>query len=248
MECRLFLSTISDFAPQLARSYGTGLEMAEFCYGGNLDQNYAVYEPICRGKMEGVQQFWFHGPFAELCPAAIDPLVRQVTARRYEQAVQEALNHGIRRIVLHGGFVPQVYDPQWFVSEAVKFWRQELPKFPAEVTIALENVMEPEPSLLTELVRQVDDPRLRLCLDVGHANLSGLPPLDWIAPMAPWLCHVHLHNNDGMTDWHRELDQGDIPMRAVLEAMGDLCPEATWTIETQDGRRSLEWLGKEGFL
>ncbi len=53
----------------------------------------------------------------------------------------------------------------------------------------------------------VDDPRFGLCLDVGHANtrVSETPPLDWIAPMAPWLRHVHLHNNDGDWDLHDAL-------------------------------------------
>ncbi len=245
---RLFLSTISPFAPGLASTYGLGLELADFCTASNLDQDFAACDAACRSKMAGVEQFWFHGPFAELCPAAIDPLIRKVTAKRYRQAIQTALDHGIHRVVLHGGFVPQVYFPQWFVPEGIKFWKMLLQTLPDSLTIALENVMEPDPDLLLALVQGVDDPRLGLCLDVGHANLTGVPPLEWILPMAPWLRHVHLHNNDGHSDQHQELDQGTIPMRVVLETLTDRCPDATWTMETQDGRRSLQWLEKEGLL
>ena len=55
---------------------------------------------------------------------------------------------------------------------------------PADMTLALENVMEPSPETLVSIAAQIDDPRLGLCLDVGHANtcVSETPPMDWIVP------------------------------------------------------------------
>ncbi len=38
------------------------------------------------------------------------------------------------------------------------------------MTVCLENVLEPEPRLLTAIMGAVCDPRLRICLDLGHAN------------------------------------------------------------------------------
>ena len=52
-------------------------------------------------QMAGIDRFWFHAPFAELCPAAIDPKVRQVTMERYRQAVATAQSLGICRLVIH---------------------------------------------------------------------------------------------------------------------------------------------------
>ncbi len=106
---------------------------------------------------------------------------------------------GIRRLVIHGGFVPQVYFPEWYVEQSVWFWREFLRQLPPDMTIALENVMEPEPRLLAEIARRGGRSPVGLCLDVGHANtfVSRVPPLEWVAPMAPWLRHVHLHNNAG---------------------------------------------------
>ena len=102
-------------------------------------------------------------------------------------------------MVCHGGFIPHVYYPEWYVEQSVLFWRALLDKLPENMTIALENVMEPSPETLVQIASGVDDPRLGLCLDVGHANtcVSDTPPLEWIAPMSPWLRHVHLHNNLG---------------------------------------------------
>ena len=124
-------------------------------------------------------------PFAELCPASIDPKVRAVTALRYRQAVEMATSLGISRLVIHSGFIPLVYFPEWFVEQSVVFWREFLREIPAGITIALENVMEPGPEMLVEIVRQVEDPRLGLCLDVGTpiAGFPRRPP--WIG-LALW--------------------------------------------------------------
>ena len=118
------------------------------------------------------------------------------------------------------------------------------------LTLALENVMESSPETLVQIAAGVDDPRLSLCLDVGHANtcVSTTPPLDWVAPMSPWLRHVHLHNNEGDTDLHQPLGEGSIPMEAVLDAVLRAAPEATFTIENQDCLPSLVWLAEKGYI
>ena len=110
-----------------------------------------------------------------------------MTILRYRQAMEMAASLGISRLVIHSGFIPLVYFPEWFVEQSVVFWREFLEETPEGITIALENVMEPGPEMLVEIVRQVQDRRLGLCLDVGHANsrVSKTPVVDWVAPMAP---------------------------------------------------------------
>lgn len=247
---RLCLSTIGADCREEALAHGLGLEIAEFCTAANLEQDYAAHLRRARAAMAGLDCFWFHAPFAELCPAAIDPGVRRLTGQRYRQAMDTAAALGIRRVVIHGGFIPMVYFPQWFVEQSVLFWREFLPWVPGDFTLALENVMEPEPSLLTEIVRQVDDPRLGLCLDVGHANTGTFktPPLAWIDPMAPWLRHVHLHNNGGQWDTHSALGEGTVPMETVLERLLERCPQVTFTIENQTCAPSVRWLSERGYL
>ena len=244
---RLYLSGIDGRAAELARENGLGLEIAAFCYAPNLEDRTVV--DAVRRDMAGVERFWFHAPFAELAPCAIDPLVRQVTEKRYCQAADMARDLGVRQLVIHGGFVPQVYFPEWYVEQSVLFWREFLRQLPQDMTIALENVMEPQPRLLVEIARQVDDPRLGLCLDIGHANtfVSRVPPLEWVAPMAPWLRHVHLHNNAGHDDLHDPLGQGTMAMEQVLDTILELCPAATFTLENQDCGPSLAWLREHGY-
>ena len=245
---RLYLSGIDSRAAELARENGLGLEIAAFCYAPNLEDP-AVLSAV-RSDMAELDRFWFHAPFAELAPCAIDPLVRDAALHRFRQTIETAQALGVTRLVVHGGFIPLVYFPEWFVEQSVLFWRELLADVPESMVLAVENVMEPGPDMLVQIAEQVNDPRLGLCLDVGHANASTskTPPLAWIAPMAPWLRHVHLHNNVGDWDLHDPLGQGDIPMAQVLDTLLDVCPAATYTIENQDCAPSLTWLAEQGYL
>ena len=156
----------------------------------------------------------------------------------------------VKRIVIHDGYVPFVYFPEWFVEQSVAFWRGFLPEVPEDMTIALENVMDDGPDMLAAIMKGVDDPRLGVCLDVGHANttVSKTPPMDWIAPLSPWLRHVHIHNNFGEWDLHNPLGEGNIPMAQVLDQLLTACPAATYTIENMNCAPSLDWLAAHGYL
>lgn len=248
LQGKLFLSGMDENAASLARNWCLGLELTDFCEARKLEEPAAM--EAARARCSGIDSLWLHAPFAELSPCAIDPRVRGVVMLRFRQTAQAALALGIRRIVVHSGYIPLVYFPEWFTARSVEFWREFLRDAPDGLCLALENVMEPGPDMLVQIAAGVDDPRFGLCLDVGHANtrVSETPPLDWIAPMAPWLRHVHLHNNDGDWDLHDALGQGMIPMPDILAALAELSPAADYTIENQNCEPSLRWLCARGYL
>ena len=67
------------------------------------------------------------------------------------QALDAAQALGIRRMVFHGGFIPHVYFPEWYVEQSVLFWRDFLQEVPPDFVLALENVMEPSPDTLVSI-------------------------------------------------------------------------------------------------
>ena len=114
----------------------------------------------------------------------------------------------------------------------------------------VENLLEPEPQLLTAIMEAVHDPRLRICLDLGHANTcaSALPPEDWLRACAPYLSHVHLHNNQGDRDLHAALFDGVMDIAGLLSLLEALSPQATCTLELTQDRPSLDWLVEKHLL
>ena len=165
---QIHLSGMDAYAVQLANKYQCGYEITAFSYAPMLE-DAAAFSRV-EAECEEIGSLWLHAPFAELIPCAIDPNVRANAMARFRQTTALAARLGVRRIVVHGGFIPYVYFPEWYVEQSICFWKEFLADAPDDLLLAVENVMEPGPEMLVEIARGVDDPRLGLCLDVGHAR------------------------------------------------------------------------------
>ena len=243
---QLFLSTIADDAVQTAREFGLGVELAQFCLAENMDKTPPDVQASLDAALE-VPRRVFHAPFAELCPAAIDPLVREVAKRRFLQAAALAKRYGAEKMVVHSGFIPLVYYPEWFAPQSAAFWREFLNDV-GGLTLCVENVMETSPDALRQIAEQVNDPRLRICFDVGHAFCQSGDLAPWLDALAPYSSHVHLHNNHGTFDEHLGLPDGTLDIAALIRQLEALAPQATYTLEVRSARASVEWLLEEGLL
>lgn len=245
---RVYLSTIDPQAGDLARKYGLGLEIAEFCTAWNMDEFFPQTDALVRQTLRQVPNRLLHGPFNELFPCAVDPLARELARTRFAQALKLAADYGAKKLILHGGYCPRLYYPCWYTEQSVLFWREFLEDRQTGCVICLENVLEDTPELLLDIVRQVDDPRLRLCLDVGHANAySSVSAADWMVRSAPWLSHTHFHNNDGTRDTHSGLTRGTLNIPELLAALPD---GVSATLELpqigDDVHKLLEWIRTPG--
>ena len=245
---KVYLSTIDPQAHVLAKEQGLGIEIAEFCTAWNMDEKFDEVGPAVEEKAKCADRFVLHAPFNELFPCAIDPKARELAAYRYRQAISLAKRYGAKKVVIHGGYNPWSYYPVWYTEQSVLFWKDFLKEDPG-VEIVLENVLETEPEMLLDIIRGVDDPRIRMCLDVGHVNAySKIPVMDWLERCGPYISHFHIHNNDGSWDTHSALKEGTIPMKALLERACEICDDPTFTLELTDCGGSLRWMEEEGLL
>lgn len=235
-----------------AKKYGLGLELAEYCISDNLDRDFAATDETIRGKLPGFESVVLHAPYNELYPSAIDPKAVELARYRYDQCYAIAERYPVSKIVIHSGYVPMIYYPVWFVPRSIEFWGQFLADHPGNMQLCIENVMETEPDGLIEIAETINDPRLRLTFDVGHAFVTchgdEKAVFDWLERSAPWLSHFHIHNNVGQWDTHSPLDEGSIPIEKFLHRAIELCPEASFTVECMESERCARWLREKGFL
>ena len=244
----IYLSTIASEAEQVAKEYGVNLEIAEFCTAWNMDEKFDEVDKDVQKKMEGFSKSLLHAPYNELFPCAIDKKARALAAERYRQAIALAKRYGSAKVIIHGGYNPWIYFPVWYTEQSVLFWKEFLQEDPG-VEIVLENVLETEPEWLLDIVKGVDDPRLKLCLDIGHVNAySKIPVMEWLESWAPYISHFHIHNNDSSWDTHNALDDGNIPMKELLLRAEELCPNASFTLELMEDRPSMVWLEENGLI
>ena len=240
-----YISTIASDAENLAKRYSLGLEIAEYCTAYNMDTHFRETDCTVRKMIENMDDVILHAPFNELFPCAIDPKARELAAYRYRQAIDLAKQYGATKVVIHGGYNPFMYHPVWYTEQSILFWNEFLKEDPG-IQIVLENVLEEEPGMLLDVVKTVDDSRLRLCLDVGHVNTyAKAPVMDWLEVCAPYISHFHIHNNMGAGDIHNALDVGNIPMAELLRKADAICPDATFTLEVMEAAPSINWLLEE---
>ena len=246
---KIYLSTIDENSHTVAKEYGLGIEIAEFCTPWFLDTEFDQIDPKIKEKLACSDRFVLHAPFSELFPCAIDPKVRAVATERYRQVISVAQSYGIRKIVVHGGYNPRIYFPIWYTEQSAHFWKDFVREIPEGMVFCLENVFEEEPQMLAEIIRQVNDPKIRMCLDTGHVNAySQISVFDWLTECADLIEHFHIHNNDTTYDSHSQLFEGTIPMAELLLAIEETCPSATMTLELIDAKPSVDWLLKEADL
>ena len=244
----IYLSTIADDASKIARKYGLGIEIAEYCTAWNMDDEFTATDASVQVKLDGIERKVLHAPFNELFPCAIDKKARVLAADRYRQAIELAKRYGSTKVIIHGGYNPWIYYPVWYVEQSILFWKEFLKEDPG-VEIVLENVLETEPQWLLDIAKGVDDHRLKLCLDIGHVNAySKIPLMDWLESWAPYLSHFHIHNNDGSRDQHNALFEGTVPMEEFLHRAEELWPDASFTFELMKAEPSMNWLRENGVI
>ncbi|MBR2832246.1 MAG: sugar phosphate isomerase/epimerase [Oscillospiraceae bacterium] len=250
MKKRLLFATIAEDAPEAAQRFGLGVELSDFSYAPNMDPPlFEEKGPAARKKLRAAERHVFHAPFGEMCPASVDPLILEVVERRLEQGAALSRSLGIRRMVVHSGYIPRVYFKVWQHDRSVEFWKRFMDRQPEDFYIMVENVMDDTPEMIPDIVRDVNDPRVGVCLDVGHANVTSAVPIkDWIDAAAPFLTHLHLHNNDGVTDLHDSPGSGTLDIPWIMNYVNHICPEATMTLEVMRAMETGEWLRENGFL
>lgn len=119
-----------------------------------------------------------------------------------------------------------------FHMKDTEFSEEEIGKFNEVIDFAeekgIEMVYENHVCSEEAIMRVLNNfPRVRLCLDIGHLNLSihkGKFKADldeFIEKVKPRLIHIHAHNNYGEEDTHSSLDEGDFPWKKVLDKLQD---------------------------
>ena len=174
-----------------------------------------------------------HGPFRGVPLNSPDTLIQDVVAKRYVQAIEFTAMFGGSHMVIHSPFHGWV-NPFTFggdlveVDKSIELVRQTLstvlPVAEANgVTLMLENIFDFNCFPIVRLMEALDHPNLRMSLDVGHCELKvglgGMPNEQYIRSAGKWLEHMHIQDNDALSDRHWAPGDGCINFHAIAEAL-----------------------------
>ena len=182
-----------------------------------------------------------HAPFLDLNPGALDPLIREVTRRRFQQVFQAAEQLRPSVIVFHPGYDDIRYGGsrlEW-LKNSIDFWGGFIPRAQAlGCIIAIENIFEKEPSTLRGLLEAVDQPCFRHCFDVGHWNMFTTVTLEeWFSELGPYIAESHIHDNSGQADEHLPPGEGQIDFSKLFSLLKQHAPAAVLTLEAHSIER-----------
>ncbi len=174
-----------------------------------------------------------HGRFGpDLDPSSPDETVRRASVQTYRREGELALQLGAWGVVVH----PAPAAPNTRISPQVRASRvgplkQSLGELAAigeelGVTWLIENLPSEmyignDPVQLADLVRELDHPRVRMCFDTGHANMTA-DAVTAARAARDVIAYLHIHDNDGRRDSHEVPGDGTIDWPALAATLASL--------------------------
>jgi sugar phosphate isomerase/epimerase len=185
-------------------------------------------------KLDYDPRLTFHAPFMDLAPAAVDSKIRQVTMERFNTVLDFADILKPRVIVFHSGYDQRKFDNDYeiWLSGSLNTWKPIALRAEAMgIQIAIENIFEEEPHNLMRLVEEMKSENFGLCFDTGHFNLfSRLSLSAWLDMTRPHIKELHLHDNEGYSDDHLSIGEGNVDFQTIFRETRDL--GCVYTIES----------------
>lgn len=252
---RLYIATFQKNAIATALAYGVGIEYNHACISEALDpanRERLLSEMRCDFIKSGSLRAVLHGPFTEIYPAGIDRRARMMAKERLEEAYEVCAAIDVNDMVVHNGWLPFIYFKEWQAEKGADFWQDFMADKPTDFNIYIENVLEDEPYMFRDMMSKISDKRIKLCLDIGHANAMTQKDIAverWIEILAPYIGHFHLHNNYGDRDSHGSFESGAMNMISIFDTIENCCDSnVTFTIEAFECLECMKWLSKYGYI
>ncbi len=171
-----------------------------------------------------------HACYIDLNLASLSKLIRTASIKRMTKCVQLASELEASYVTIHPGKFSRDHPSSLFPKAfewTVRSIQKLLPVFEERnVLLALENAPNgSDRGVLTDLetmkafLEIVDSQVVRILVDFGHIHTHGLDPLSFLRFLAPHVCAVHIHNNDGQTDSHQPLGEGTLNYLPILKEL-----------------------------
>lgn len=240
---------------ELATKYHLGYEFNDFYQPDVLDDKDRIQRIIDEYKERKLPScLTMHGAFYDVLPTSTDKEIRHIGQMRIEQSIECAKNIGAKAVIFHTNYNPFLNNKEYvrlWTEENIKYWESVLSKH-SDIAIYLENMFDISPEIIAELAERLSRfENFGLCFDYAHAALSGTELKLWAQTLGKYVKHIHLNDNDLISDLHQAWGSGCIDRQSFYENYQEYMRNASILIETtslDNIRKSLEVLQKDGFL
>ena len=233
----------------LADEYAAGFEYNDFYMPYTLDDTETVNKIASMYLNEELPSICtMHGAFLDVTVFSDDRRIREIADLRITQSLDIAKRMGATAVIFHTNYISNFmldsYRKSW-VDRNAAYWTEKLSQY-ENITIYIENMFDSDPDLLAKLgerMKNID--RFGVCFDYAHAMLFGNNIDDWVKKLAPYVKHIHINDNDLISDQHKPLGEGSIDWHNFVAYYNEYFSGVSVLIEVNGAegqRKSLEYL------
>ena len=227
---------------------------SELCIKNNFGlEIQGFYNPYIENKQELMKEYKkvlpkikygrsYHAPYWDLNLGTKIVELQEAMLKIYNEAYRIASELGCTEMVIHSNYKPGTDWYNGWITRAKNLLEKFLEDKNDSITICIENQFESDSELTINLIDEVNDKRVKACLDIGHAHAnSNISVEDWIKTLGDRIAYYHLHNNHGKQtltgynsdDEHLAIDDGTINIEKILKLAEQYTPDAVWSIESK---------------
>lgn len=171
--------------------------------------------------------------------------LRKAAAREVKRSFEIFSQVGVKFVTVHANWPGGMFC----VKEGIEFQVETLRNLVKEaekyrLKLMYEPMDKPEDSIENVSLILSKIPELFLHIDIGHANLFGRKPDEFIKKFNKKIKHVHLHDNDANKDLHLPIGCGNIDWEKTLKVLKEHY-NGTITLEVFSKDRDYVLLSRE---
>lgn|GEM_PF-902875 len=173
----------------------------------------------------------YHGPAHDVDITSMNPGIKKESIKQHKRSLDIAKFLGVDVYVIHAGsFYPGDKDVVKKGLDRLYKSIDELLTLAENNNIVLavenhpvnENGIFNNPKMMKKVLKDFESPYLKATLDIGHANLTKFPVIEYIKELGNDIKHIHINDNDGLEDLHLAYGEGNIDSKNIIKKIEDI--------------------------
>lgn len=209
---------------KIANELDLGIEISRLPKHLSVDDEFEEMKDYLYKNLDGFEnEITMHAQFSDLNVASLDKEIKKISEKRYFQSLELAKSINASTLLFHTNkkSTKHLGAQKKFDEAFLNFWKffiKEIEK--TKLTAVLENVHERTPDFIRNVIKEINSPKLKASLDVGHVNVYSEIDIEiWLNEYKNILHHMHLHNNFGDDDSHFAINKGNLDYKKIINTL-----------------------------
>jgi sugar phosphate isomerase/epimerase len=180
-------------------------------------------------------QLSLHAPFSDVNIGSFNARIREEAVRQVIEAIQVADELGMKTATVHPGFLSPISFSN--PKKVMEITRESIQLIDSNVQgLGIKVGVENMPDMIVttclkaqDVLRLIEGTGIGICFDVGHANTTGEAG-NFLRSVDSFV-NVHLHDNDGKSDYHMPMGAGTVDFESLIGELKDY--SGTFVLETR---------------